>query len=128
MLWEHGVREGRLSMNRLVDITSTTIAKIFGLYPRKGSIAPGFDADIVIFDPSRSFTFGTDTSLMNVDYDVFDGHTVAGSPRTTLSRGTVVYDDGKILTRPGHGRFVKRSLFDEKTHGETPLRETTTAS
>jgi dihydropyrimidinase len=128
MLWEHGVRSGKLSMNRLVDITSTTIAKIFGLYPRKGSIAAGFDADLVIFDPNRSLTFGTDTSLMNVDYDVFDGQTVAGSPRTTLCRGTVVYDDGRILTKPGHGRFTKRSLFEAAVHGEPAPRETTTAS
>ena len=65
---------------------------------------------------------------MNVDYDVFDGQTVAGSPRTTLCRGTVVYDDGRILTKPGHGRFTKRSLFDESVHGEPAPRETTTAS
>jgi len=117
LLWEHGVREGRMSMNRLVEVTSTAIAKIFGLYPHKGSIAPGADADLCVFDPNRQFTFGTDTSLMNVDYDLWEGKTVAGSPRTTLSRGTVVYDDGRILTQPGHGRFVKRSTFDPATQG-----------
>jgi dihydropyrimidinase len=126
MLWDAGVREGRLSPNRLVELTSTRIAKIFGLFPRKGTIAPGADADLVIFDPQRSFTFGTATSLMNVDYDVFDGRTVAGSPRMTLCRGTVVYDDGRILTRPGHGRFVRRGLFDPSAQGNVPYREMVT--
>jgi dihydropyrimidinase len=111
MLWEHGVRTGKLTPSRLVEVTSTAPAKLFGL-ERKGTIAPGADADIVIFDPERRFTFSTDTSFMRVDYDVFGGQTAHGSPRTTLSRGTVVYDDGRILTRPGHGRFVRRTAFD----------------
>jgi dihydropyrimidinase len=126
LLWEHGVRTGRLSMNRLVDIVSTAPAKVFG-FTRKGTIAPGMDADIVIFDPSRELTLGTETSFMNVDYDLFEGQTLAGSPRTTLSRGTVVFDDGRILTKPGHGRFTKRATFDAATHGDVPLRETTVA-
>jgi dihydropyrimidinase len=112
MLWEHGVRTGKLTPSRVVEITSSSVAKLFGLYPQKGTIAPGADADIVIFDPAREFVFGTDTSLMRVDYDVFAGQRAAGSPRTTMSRGTVVYDDGRILTRPGHGRFVRRSTLD----------------
>jgi dihydropyrimidinase len=111
MLWEHGVRTGRLTPSRLVEVTSTAPAKLFGL-ERKGTIAPGADADIVIFDPERPFTFSTDTSFMRVDYDVFGGQTAHGSPRTTLSRGTVVFDGGRILTRPGHGRFVRRTAFD----------------
>jgi dihydropyrimidinase len=117
LLWEHGVREGRLSANRLVDITSTAIAKIFGLWPRKGTIAPGSDADIVIFDPGRRHTFSRGNSFMNVDYDLCEGWTVAGSPRLTLSRGTVVYDNGRIVTQPGHGRFVRRSVYDAKASG-----------
>jgi dihydropyrimidinase len=112
MLWEHGVRSGKLTPSRVAEITSSSVAKLFGLYPQKGTIAPGADADIVIFDPAREFVFGTDTSLMRVDYDVFAGQRAAGSPRTTLSRGTVVYDDGRILTSPGHGRFVRRSTLD----------------
>jgi dihydropyrimidinase len=112
MLWEHGVRTGKLTPSRVVEITSSSVAKLFGLYPQKGTIAPGADADIVIFDPAREFVFGTDTSLMRVDYDVFAGRRAAGSPRMTLSRGTVVYDHGRILTRPGHGRFVRRSTLD----------------
>jgi dihydropyrimidinase len=111
LLWEHGVKTGRMTPNRFVEVTSTAIAKIFGLYPAKGTLAPGSDADIVIFDPAREHVFSTQTSLMNVDYDLWDGQRVSGSPRQTLSRGTVVFDDGKILTRPGHGRFTKRSVF-----------------
>jgi dihydropyrimidinase len=112
MLWEHGVRAGRLSPNRVVEITSTAVAKMFGLHPRKGLIAPGADADIVVFDPARRHVFSTATSLMNVDYDIYEGREVAGSPRLTMSRGTVVFDDGRIVTRPGHGRFVRRDPFD----------------
>jgi dihydropyrimidinase len=111
MMWEHGVRAGRLSMNRVVELTSTAVARMFGLHPRKGAIAPGADADIVVFDPTRRHVFSTDTSFMNVDYDIYEGQEVAGSPRLTLSRGTVVFDDGKILTSPGHGRYVRRAPF-----------------
>jgi dihydropyrimidinase len=112
MLWEHGVRHGRLSMNRVVEITSTAVAKMFGLHPRKGVIVAGADADIVVFDPGRRHVFSTETSFMNVDYDIYDGQEVAGSPRLTLSRGTVVFDDGHIRTKPGHGRYVRRAPFD----------------
>ena len=111
LLWEHGVKTGRMTPNRFVEVTSTAIAKIFGLYPSKGTLAPGADADIVIFDPAREHVFSTETSLMNVDYDLWEGQKVSGSPRQTLSRGTIIFDDGKIVTRPGHGRFTKRSVF-----------------
>ena len=73
LLWEHGVKSGRMTPNRFVEVTSTAIAKIFGLYPNKGTIAPGADADIVIFDPAREHVFSTETSFMNVDYDLWDG-------------------------------------------------------
>jgi dihydropyrimidinase len=108
-LWDLGVETGRITPSQLVDLTSTAIAKRFGL-PRKGSIAPGKDADLVIFDPATPFEFSTRTSHMNVDYDLFEGERSTGSVRQTLCRGTVVYDRGEILTQPGHGRFVPRSL------------------
>jgi dihydropyrimidinase len=108
-MWEAGVRAGRLTPSELVDLCSTTIARRFGLL-RKGSIAPGLDADLVIFDPDKPFRFSTDTSLMNVDYDVYEGDTVAGSVRKTFCRGTLVFDEGRILTSPGHGRFVARPV------------------
>jgi dihydropyrimidinase len=108
-LWDLGVEGGRITPSELVDMTSTTIARRFGL-ARKGSIAPGFDADIVVFDPATPFEFSTSTSHMNVDYDLFDGQSSTGSVRHTLCRGTMVYDRGEIVTQPGHGRFVPRSL------------------
>ena len=72
-------------MNRVVELTSTAVARMFGLHPRKGAIAPGADADIVVFDPNRRHAFSTETSFMNVDYDIYEGREVAGSPRLTLS-------------------------------------------
>jgi dihydropyrimidinase len=108
-LWDLGVEAGRITPSELVDMTSTTIARRFGL-PRKGSIAPGFDADVVVFDPSTPFEYSTRTSLMNVDYELFEGERSTGSVRHTLCRGTMVYDQGEIVTEPGHGRFVRRSL------------------
>ena len=108
-LWDLGVAGGRITPSELVDMTSTTIARRFGL-ARKGAVAPGMDADLVVFDPSTPFEFGTATSFMNVDYDLFEGERSTGSVRTTLCRGETVYDGGSIVTRPGHGRFVARSL------------------
>jgi dihydropyrimidinase len=108
-LWDLGIAGGRITRPELVDMTSTAIAKRFGLH-RKGTIAPGFDADVVVFDPSTPFEFSTRTSHMNVDYDLFEGERSTGSVRHTFCRGTMVYDRGEILTQPGHGRFVARSL------------------
>jgi dihydropyrimidinase len=104
-LWDEGVVAGRITPSQLVDRTSTTIARRFGL-ETKGAIAPGKDADIVVFDPSAPRDYGTHTSFMNVDYDIYDGETASGSVRHTLSRGTMVYDRGEIVTEPGHGRVV----------------------
>ncbi|MGH2862866.1 MAG: dihydropyrimidinase [Solirubrobacteraceae bacterium] len=108
-LWDEGVVPGKLTRSQLVDRTSTTIARRFGL-SRKGAILPGKDADIVVFDPNAPRPYGKATSLMNVDYDLYEGETASASVRHTFCRGTMVYDRGAILTAPGHGRFVKRSL------------------
>ena len=107
-LWDEGVVAGRLTPSELVDRTSTTIARRFGL-DGKGAIAPGKDADIAVFDPAAPRPYGVATSLMNVDYDLYEGEVASGSVRHTFSRGTLVYDGGEILTEPGHGRFVARS-------------------
>ncbi|HMJ33493.1 MAG TPA: dihydropyrimidinase [Baekduia sp.] len=107
-LWDEGVVAGRITPSELVDRTSTTIARRFGL-TSKGAIAPGKDADVVVFDPNAPRPYGVATSLMNVDYDLYEGETASGSVRHTLSRGTMVYDRGEILTAPGHGRFVART-------------------
>jgi dihydropyrimidinase len=110
-LWDEGVVAGRLTPSQLVDRTSTTIARRFGLHD-KGAIAPGKDADIVVFDPAAPRPYGVATSLMNVDYDLYEGETASGSVRHTYSRGTLAYDRGEIRTEPGHGRFVARANVD----------------
>jgi dihydropyrimidinase len=106
-LWDEGVRSGRLTVAELVARTSTTIARRFGL-ERKGELAPGFDADVVVFDDAAPRDYGTANSFMNVDYDLYEGETAQGSVRYTYSRGTPVYDRGTIRTAPGHGRYVSR--------------------
>lgn len=106
-LWDEGVVAGRMTPSQLVDRTSTTIARRFGL-PSKGAIAPGKDADVAVWDPNAPRDYGTHTSFMNVDYDLYAGETASGSVRHTLCRGTMVYDNGEIVSAPGHGRFVAR--------------------
>ncbi|WP_445150252.1 dihydropyrimidinase [Baekduia sp. Peel2402] len=108
-LWDEGVVAGRITPSQLVDRTSTTIARRFGL-ASKGAIAPGKDADIAVFDPNAPRDYGTHTSFMNVDYDLYEGETASGSVRHTLCRGTMVYDNGEIVSTPGHGKFVAREV------------------
>ncbi|MCE9575221.1 MAG: dihydropyrimidinase [Deltaproteobacteria bacterium] len=112
LLWE-GVRAGRISMNRFVEITATAPAKIFGLYPKKGTIAIGGDADIVVWDPAREQVLGLDTLHMNVDYSPFEGRRVIGSPAQVLSRGEVIVEDNRWVgkQRQGRGKFLKRATF-----------------
>ncbi len=107
-LWDEGVVAGHITPEQLVDRTSTTVARRFGLTD-KGSITPGKHADIVVFDPSAPKPYGTATSFMNVDYDLYEGETASASVRQTYCRGTLVYDQGEIKTSPGHGRFVARA-------------------
>jgi dihydropyrimidinase len=107
-LWDDGVMAGRITPSQLVDRTSTTIARRFGL-DAKGAIQPGKDADVVVFDPVSPRPYGVETSFMNVDYDLYEGEVASGSVRHTLSRGAIVYDRGEILTEPGHGRYVARA-------------------
>jgi dihydropyrimidinase len=111
-LWDEGVVTGRITPSQLVDRTSTTIARRFGL-ASKGAIAPGKDADIAVFDPAEPRPYGVGTSFMNVDYDLYEGETASGSVRSTYCRGTLVYDRGEIRTSPGHGRFVARGMQRE---------------
>lgn len=108
-LWDEGVRTGRMTCSELVGATSTRIAQRFGLVS-KGSLAPGKDADVVVLDPSAPRDYGIANSFMNVDYDLYEGETASASVRHTYSRGTLVYDRGEIVSEPGHGRFVARSL------------------
>jgi dihydropyrimidinase len=108
-LWDEGVLTGKLTRSQLVDRTATTVARRFGL-GQKGAVLPGKDADVVVFDPNAPRPYGKANSLMNVDYDLYEGETASASVRHTFCRGTLVYDRGEIRTSPGHGRFVKRSL------------------
>ena len=108
MLWTYGVSTGRLTMQEFVAVTSTNIAKILNVYPRKGAILEGADADIVVWDPDKEKTISVDTQQSIIDYNVFEGKHVKGLPRFTLTRGKVAVHDGEMRTEPGHGDFVKR--------------------
>jgi dihydropyrimidinase len=110
LVYNGGVAGGRISVNRFVEIVSTNPAKIFGLFPKKGTIAVGSDADIVIFDPDEEFTISAKTHHMNVDYSCYEGWKVKGATKTVLSRGEVIIDEGKYVGRVGQGSFLKRGL------------------
>jgi len=109
LVHDGGVRTGRITLNRMVDILSTTPAKLFGLFPRKGTIAVGSDADIVIFDPQRKETLTVETQVSKVDYCAYEGREVSGSPTVVLSRGEVVCENGRVVGKAGRGRFIKRA-------------------
>ena len=109
LVYDGGVRTGRISLNRFVELTSTSPAKIFGLFPRKGTIAPGSDADIVIFDPNRAQRLSVKTLHMKVDYNPYEGREVTGVTDTVISRGKVIVDGDTFTGRAGAGSFLKRS-------------------
>ncbi|GGM33745.1 dihydropyrimidinase [Longimycelium tulufanense] len=109
-LIHQGVVAGELSLARWVEVTSTTPARMFGLYPRKGTIAPGSDADIVVYDPQARQTLSAATHHMNVDYSVYEGMEITGRVETVLSRGRVVLEGGEFHGSRGHGRFLEREL------------------
>ena len=111
VLWHHGVNSGRLTVSEFVAITSTNAAKIFNIYPRKGSISVGADADIAIWDPEKERTISKDTHHQNVDFNIFEGMTVKGINTVTISQGKVVYQDGDVRTERGAGRYVDRPTF-----------------
>jgi len=109
LVYDGGVRPGRITLNRFVELTSTAPAKMFGLFPRKGTIAPGSDADIVVFDPNRKLTLSAKTLHMKVDYNPYEGREVTGATDTVLSRGRVVIENGAFVGRKGGGSFLRRS-------------------
>jgi dihydropyrimidinase len=111
LLWDGGVRTGRISMNRFVEITSTAPAKIFGLYPHKGTLAVGADADLVVWDPNKKHVLSQKTLHMRVDYSPYEGQEVTGAPAYVLSHGEVIVDHFKYVGKKGDGRFVKRAAF-----------------
>ena len=111
MLLYDGVRTGKLDIHHFVDLVATTPAKLFGLFPRKGTIAPGSDADLVIFDPERSLTISATTQHQRVDYTPYEGMQVQGVPDTVLLRGRVLVENGDYVGGKGGGHFVPRQTF-----------------
>jgi dihydropyrimidinase len=111
LIYSGGVGKGRFSVNRFVELVSTTPAKIFGLYPRKGTVAIGSDADLVIFDPNREHVISAQTHHMRVDYSMFEGIKVKGMPDIVLSRGRVVVEGNQFHGKPGQGNFLKRAPY-----------------
>ena len=117
MIHEFGVRDGRITLNRMVELLATNPAKLFGLYPRKGTIAVGSDADIVVFDPSREHTISASTHHSKTDYNLYEGTTVRGSPAVVLLRGNVLVENDRLVASPGVGQFVARAKFGEELKG-----------
>jgi dihydropyrimidinase len=109
LLYSEGVAKEKISLNKFVEVTSTNPAKIFGMFPRKGTIAIGSDADIVIFDPKAKHKLSVETHHMNVDYSGYEGWEVEGKVKTVLLRGKVVIDDNDCKVEKGYGQFIKRN-------------------
>ncbi len=126
VLWHHGVNTGRLTPSEFVAITSTNTAKIFNIHPRKGTIAPGSDADIVVWDPAKTRTISVKTHHQNVDTNIYEGMSVTGNAAVTLSRGRVLWENGKLLTQRGTGKHIDRPCFPDYWTAQT-LRNKTTA-
>jgi dihydropyrimidinase len=110
LVYDGGVRTGRISLGRFVELTSTSPARIFGLFPRKGTIAPGSDADIVIFDPEKKQRLSAKTLHMKVDYNPYEGREITGVAETVISRGRVIIDGGVFTGRAGTGTFLRRNM------------------
>jgi len=114
LMYSEGVHQGRISLNKFVDVTSAGAAKIFGLFPRKGTIAVGSDADIIVFDPEVRHTISAETHHMKVDYSAYEGWEVQGKCRTTILRGTVAIDDGIACVDEGFGKYLPRKPFNPR--------------
>jgi dihydropyrimidinase len=114
MIHHFGVNEGRITLNRMVELLATNPAKLFGLYPRKGTVAVGSDADLVIFDPSRRVTISASTHHSKSDYNLYEGTEVTGAPDVVLLRGNVLVENDELVASPGIGQFVKRARFGEE--------------
>ncbi len=112
-----GVLPGRITLNRMVDLLATTPARLFGLYPRKGTIAVGSDADLVVFDPHEERTLSASTHHSRADYTPYEGMRITGAPRIVVRRGEVIVEGGELLAAPGSGRFVERARFGEPLTG-----------
>ncbi|MGB2874705.1 MAG: dihydropyrimidinase [Gaiellaceae bacterium] len=119
MIHEFGVRAGRISLNRMVELLATSPAKLFGLYPRKGTIAVGSDADMVVFDPERRITITATNQHSRSDYNLFEGTEVTGSPEVVILRGHVLVENDELVAQPGIGQFVARARFGQELKART---------
>jgi dihydropyrimidinase len=108
VVYDGGVRTGRISLNRFVELMSTAPAKLFGMFPQKGTLAIGSDADIVLFDPNESHTISAATQHSDCDFTLFEGHRVTGRVKKVLLRGELLIDDSEWVGKTGQGKFVKR--------------------
>ena len=111
MLYSEGVRKGRLSLNRFVEVSATKPAQLFGLYPQKGTIAVGSDADITVFDPEKPVTIRQSDMHSNQDWELHEGFEVTDWPAMTISRGDIIVENGKVNAEPGRGKLVKRRTY-----------------
>jgi dihydropyrimidinase len=114
MIHHFGVNEGRITLNRMVELLATNPAKLFGLYPRKGTVAVGSDADLVVFDPHRTVTISASTHHSKSDYNLYEGTQVTGAPDVVLLRGHVLVENDELVASPGIGQFVSRARFGEE--------------
>jgi dihydropyrimidinase len=114
MIHQFGVRDGRISLNRMVELLATNPAKLFGLYPRKGTIAVGSDADIVVFDPEKQVTITAADQRSKTDYNLYEGTQVTGSPETVLLRGHVLVENDELVAQPGIGQYIARARFGKE--------------
>ena len=122
MIHEFGVRQGRITLNRMVELLATNPAKLFGLYPRKGTIAVGSDADLVVFDPEKRLTISASTHHSRSDYNLFEGTEVTGAPELVLLRGQVLVEGDELVAQPGVGQYVKRARFGEQLAARVAVR------
>jgi dihydropyrimidinase len=111
VLWTHGVRTGRLTPSEFVAVTSANTAKIFNIYPKKGAIVPGADADLVVWDPNKTRTISAKTHHQRIDFNIYEGMETIGNAAITLSRGRVLWKNDQLSTEPGTGRYVDRPCF-----------------
>ncbi len=111
MMFSEGVLKDRITLEQFVAVTSTNAAKLFGMYPRKGTIQVGSDADIVIWDPTLRQVIRDEDQLSRAGYSTYAGWEVTGFPKTTIRRGEVVYDDGEVTAEPGSGEFIPGARF-----------------
>lgn len=114
LLFSEGVQKGKISLNRFVEVSSTNAAKIFGMFPKKGTISVGSDADIILIDPFEKHTISAATHHMNVDYSGYEGWELTGKVKTVLLRGQIAIENNECKIQKGYGKFIKRNKVEGK--------------